>query len=98
MSFAKAIHNHISDELSRSLVGGPESIERILRRLRGHASYAYNRVVSCVTGDIYKEMIEDWALDEMWEAAKLDEGYQSVAETTKMGWTRDFWLEANLLK
>ena len=83
MSFVKGIHNHISDALSRSPVGGPEGIERTLRRLRGHASYAYNRVVSCVTGDICKEVIEDPALDEMWEAAKLDEGYQSVAETIK---------------
>ena len=28
-------------------------------------------------------MIEDLALDEMWEATGLDEGYQSVAETIK---------------
>ena len=65
MSFVNGIHNDISDSLSRSTVGGPESIERTLRRLRGHASYAYNRVVSCVKGDICKEVIEDPALDEM---------------------------------
>ena len=52
MPFVKGIHNHISDALSRSPVGGPEGIDRVLRRLRGHASYAYNRVVTCVTGDI----------------------------------------------
>ena len=77
MSFVKGIHNHISDTLLRSPVGGPEGIERTLRRLRlrRHTSYA-----SCVTGDTCMEVIEDPALDEMWEAAKLDERYQSVAE------------------
>ena len=33
MSFVKGIHNHISDALSRSQVGGPEGIERTLRIL-----------------------------------------------------------------
>ena len=45
----------------------------------GHVSYAYKRVVSCVTGDICREVIEDPALEDMWEAARLDKGYQSVA-------------------
>ena len=67
-------------------MGGPEAIERALRRLRGNAWYAYNSVVSCVTGHICKEVIEDPALDEMWEAARMDEGYQSVAETIKKWW------------
>ena len=57
ISFVKGIHNHISDALSRSPVGGAERVEAILRRLRGHASYAYNRVVSCIKGDICKEVI-----------------------------------------
>ena len=83
VSFVKGIHNHISDALSRSPVGGAEEVERVLRRLRGHASYAYNRVVSCIKGDICKEVIEDPALDDMWEAARLDEGYMSVAMTVK---------------
>ena len=60
-------------------MGGSEGVKRILRRMRGHASYAYNRIVSCVKGDICKEVIEDPALDEMWEAAEKDEGYQRVA-------------------
>ena len=62
-------------------MGGPEIIERTLRSLGGHASFAYNRVVSCVKGDICKEVIKDPALDAMWEAAKKDEGCQRVAET-----------------
>jgi hypothetical protein len=79
ISFVKGIHNHISDTLLRSPVGGAEGVERVLRRLRGHASYEYNRVVSCITGDICREVIEDPALEDMWEAARLDKGYQSVA-------------------
>lgn len=51
----------------------------MLRNLRGHASYAYNRIVSCISGDISQEVIKDPAVDEMWEAAKQDEGYQKVA-------------------
>ena len=83
ISFVRGIHNHISDALSRSPVGGSEDIERALPRPRGHASYVYNRVVTCVTEDIYKEVIEDPALDDKLEAARLDKGYQSVAETIK---------------
>ena len=62
-------------------MGGPEAIERALRRIRRHASYAYNRVISNISGDICKEVIEDPALDKMWEAAEKDEGYQRVAKT-----------------
>ena len=76
MSFVKGIHNYNSHTLSRSPVRGPKGIDRVLSGLRGHASYAYNRVVTCVRGDICREVIEDLALDEMWEAAKIDEGYQ----------------------
>ena len=83
ISFVKGIHNHISDALSRSPVGGAERVEAILRKLRGHASYAYNRVVSCIKGDVCKEVIEDPALDDMWEAARQDKGYMSVAKTVK---------------
>ena len=83
VSFVKGVHNHISDALSRSPVGGAEEVEGVLRRLRGHASYAYNRVISCIKGDICKEVVEDPALDDMWEAARLDEGYMSVALTVK---------------
>ena len=75
ISFVKGVDNHISDALSRSPVGRAEGVERVLRRLRWHASYAYNRVVSCVKGNICREVIEDPALDDMWEAARLDNGY-----------------------
>ena len=33
--------------------------------------------------DICREVIQDPALDDMWEAARLDKGYQSVAKTVK---------------
>ena len=56
-------------------MGGPERIERTLRRLRGHAS--------CIIGDICKNVIENPALAKMWEGAKLDKRYQSEAETIK---------------
>ena len=83
ISFVKGVHNHVSDALSRSPVGGAELVEAVLRKLRGHASYAYNRVVSCIKGDVCKEVIEDPALDDMWEAARQDKGYMSVAQTLK---------------
>ena len=56
-------------------MGGPEATELALRRMRGHASYAYNRVISCITGDICKDVIKNPTLDKMWEAAKNDKGY-----------------------
>ena len=62
-------------------MGGPDAIEMALRRIRGHASLLYNRVISNISGDICKEVIEDPALDKMWEAAEKDEGYQKGAET-----------------
>ena len=86
ISFVKGAHNLISDALSRSPVGGAEQVEAVLRRLRGHASYAYNRVVSCI-----KEVIKDPALDDMWEAARLDKGYMSVARTVKQKTAEDVY-------
>ena len=35
ISFVRGIHNKISDALTRAPVGGPASIERVLRNLRG---------------------------------------------------------------
>ena len=63
ISFVKGCHNKISDALSRAPVGGPEAIERALRRMRGHALYAYNMVISNISWEICKEVIEDLALD-----------------------------------
>ena len=84
ISFVMGVHNHISDELSLCPVeGGADGVERVLKRLRGHASYVYNRVVSYVNGDIHRELIEVPALDDIWEAVRLDKGYQSVALTMK---------------
>ena len=85
----RGCHIQISVALSRAPVGGPEAIEGSLRRMRGHASYAYNRNISNITRDICKEMIEDPALDEMWEAAEKDEGYQRVAETLEIKKARE---------
>ena len=51
--------------------------------MRGHASYAYNRVISNISGDICKEVFEDPALDKMREAAEKDEGYQWVVKTVE---------------
>ena len=48
-------------------------------------------MVTCVTGDICKEVIENLALDDMWEAAKLDEDYQSVAETNKQNMDKEVY-------
>ena len=79
ISFVPGIHNKISNALSRAPVVGPEGTERVLSNLRGHASYAYNRIVSCITGDISQEVIEDPALDDMWDAAREDMGYKEVA-------------------
>ena len=58
-------------------------MERLLRRLRGHVSYAYNRVVPGIKWDICREVIKDQALDDMWATASLDKGYMSVAMTVK---------------
>ena len=38
--FVRGIHNQIADVLSRAPVGSSEVIERVLRNMRGHASYA----------------------------------------------------------
>ena len=60
ISFFRGCHNQISDALSRAPVeGGPEAKEGALRRMRGHDSYAYNRVISKIKGDIFKEVIKD---------------------------------------
>ena len=70
----------ISDALSRAPVGGPEGIENVLNRLRGQASYVNNRIISSVNGDVSPEVLEDLALDKMWEEAMEDTGYQAVAK------------------
>ena len=51
--------------MSRALVGVHEGFERVLNNLRGHASYAYNRIISSVQGDITPERPEDPALDKL---------------------------------
>ena len=52
----------------------------MLNRLRGQASYVNNRIISSVNGDVSPEVLEDLALDKMWEEAMEDTGYQAVAK------------------
>ena len=75
----KKIHNGISDALSRVPVGGPKGIERVVNSLRGHASHAYNRIVSSERGDFSPEVIEDPVLDELWDSSGADQEYQATA-------------------
>ena len=58
--------------MSRAPVKGPEEIDVVLNNLRGQGNY--------VQGDISEEVLKDPALDEMWEAAAADEGYQLAAK------------------
>ena len=51
-----------------------------MNNLRLHVSYAYNRIISSVQGDISAKVLEDPALDELWQEAKEDEDYQKVAK------------------
>ena len=46
--FARGIHTQITNALPRAAVGGSEVIETVLRNTRGHTSYAYNRIFSCI--------------------------------------------------
>ena len=52
----------------------------MLSRLRCQASYAYNRIISSVQGDMSPEVLEDPALGKMWKEAKDDKEYQAVAK------------------
>ena len=52
----------------------------VLNNLMRHASYAYNRIISSVRGDISAEVFQDPALDELWREAEKGEDYQKVAK------------------
>ena len=61
-------------------MGEHEGFEIVLNNLRGHASYAYNRIISSVQGDITPERLEDPALDKLCEEAEKDKDYQKAAK------------------
>ena len=69
ISHVKVIHNWISHALSTAPLGGPKVIERVLNTLRGHALFAYNRIVSSVGWYISPKVIEDPSLDKLWDSA-----------------------------
>ena len=77
ITHVKGIHNKICNALSRAPVGSHAGVERVLNNLRGHA---YNRIITLVKGNVSPEVLEDPALDELWEEAELDKGYQRAAK------------------
>ena len=56
----QGIRNQICNALSRAPAGGYEGVERVLNSLKGHASNAYNRILSSAQRDITAEGLEDW--------------------------------------
>ena len=80
ITHVRGVHNQICNALSRAPVGGHKGIERLLYNLRGHALYSYNDIISSVQGDITPEVLEDSALDKLWESAEKDEDYQKAAK------------------
>ena len=69
----------LAQAMNKELRVMPEGKERVLRNLRGPASFAYYKIVFCISRDISKEVIKDPGLDKMWEAAEKDKDYQKVA-------------------
>ena len=59
-----------------------DEVEKELNNMRGQGSrnYVYNRIVSLVQGNISDEVLEDPALDDLWEAAEADKDYQRAAK------------------
>ena len=58
--FRKAIqaYNRICNSMSRAHMHGFEQVDRVLNNLRGHASNAYNRIISSVKGDLSAEVLD----------------------------------------
>ena len=62
-------------------MGSSEDVEKVLISMKSPGNrYVYNRIVSSVQGDISNEVLEDPALDDMWEAAEADEDYKLAAK------------------
>ena len=73
--------NLAADSMSRAPVGSPEDVEKVLNGMKSQGNrYVYNRIVSSVQGDISNEVLENPALDDMWEAAEADEEYKLAAK------------------
>ena len=73
--------NLAADSMSRAPVGSPEEVEKVLSGMGSKGNrYVYNRIVSSVWGDISNEVLEDPALDDLWEAAEADEEYSQAAK------------------
>ena len=70
----KGATNLAADSMSRAPVGSSDEVEKVLNSMKGQANrdYVYNRIVSSVQGDISDEVLEDPALDDLWEAAEAD--------------------------
>ena len=52
---------------------------KVLKNLRGHYNYSYNRIVSNVDMNFSVEVLKDSALDELWKGAGVGEDYQKAA-------------------
>ena len=65
--------------MSRAPVGSFKEVDKVLNNM-SNTSYRYNRIVSSVQGDISNGVLEDPALDDLWEAAKADDDYRRAAK------------------
>ena len=73
--------NLAADSMSRAPVGSSEEVEKVLNGIKSQGNrYVYNIIVSSVQGDISDEVLEDPALDDLWEAAEADEEYKLAAK------------------
>ena len=75
------VTNLAADSMSRAPVGSPKEVEKVLSGMGSKGNRCvYNRIVSSVRGDISGEVLEDPALDDLWEAAEADEEYSQAAK------------------
>ena len=76
----KGATNLAADAMSRAPVGSLEEVEKVLKNMKRHSNrnYVYNRIVSSVQGDISDGVLEDPALDDLWDHGQGP--YQVVQE------------------
>ena len=55
-----------------------DEVEEVLNNRKGHGNrnYVYNRIVSSVQSNISDGVLDDPALDDLWEAAEANEDYK----------------------